>query len=131
MMKIHKIEIILYVKNQQESTAFYAQILQKNPVLNVPGMTEFLLADNCKLGLMPNDGIAKILDKHTPHPSLGIGIPRCELYLHVDDIEKEFEHFLKSKAQLISPIEDRDWGDSVCYFSDLDGHIIALAQQLN
>lgn len=26
---------------------------------------------------------------------------------------------------------DRDWGDKVCYFADVDGHIIAFAEKLN
>jgi uncharacterized glyoxalase superfamily protein PhnB len=35
---------------------------------------------------------------------------RCELYLYVDDIHREFEHAVKIGAYLISPVEDRDWG---------------------
>jgi lactoylglutathione lyase len=93
-------------------------------------MTEFTLFDNCKLGLMPNAGIAKILADKTPHPNEGSGIPRCELYLSVDDIQVEFENALKSGAVLISPIMDRDWGDRVCYFADPDGHIIAFAEKM-
>lgn len=129
MKQIQFIETILYVNDQQESTDFYIKILRQNPTLNVPGMTEFQLAGNCKLGLMPNKGIAKILSDKTPHPGLGNGIPRCELYFHVEDIELEFNNAVKSGAKLISPVEDRDWGDKACYFADLDGHIIAFAQK--
>jgi hypothetical protein len=46
------------------------------PDLNVPGITEFHLFDNCIIGLMPNDGIARILANNTPHPGSGTGIPR-------------------------------------------------------
>jgi hypothetical protein len=31
-------------------------------------------------------------------------------------------------AKEISPILPRDWGDTVCYVSDIDGHIIAFAE---
>lgn len=93
-------------------------------------MTEFKLAENCKLGLMPNNGIAKILSDKTPHPNEGNGIPRCELYLYVDDIELEFDNALKAGAKIISSIEARDWGDKVSYFADIDGHIIAFAQKI-
>jgi uncharacterized glyoxalase superfamily protein PhnB len=127
---IKLIETILYVKDQETSCKFYQNIFRKDPDLNVPGMTEFNLSDNCKIGLMPNKGIAKILAGKTPHPDTGIGIPRCELYLYVDDIQFEFDHAIKCGAQLISPILDRDWGDKVCYLSDSDGHIIAFAEKV-
>ena len=123
-------ETILYVKNQQESAVFYTKLFRQEPDLNVPGMTEFILATNCKLGLMPNYGIAKILSDKTPHPNLGNGIPRCELYYYAENIELEFDNAINAGAHLISPIIDRDWGDRACYFSDPDGHIIAFAQKI-
>ena len=42
----------------------------------------------------------------------------------------EFNNALESGALLISPIEDRNWGDKACYLSDSDGHIIAFAQKI-
>lgn len=128
MSHFKTVHIILYVQHQVESTSFYQQILQQEPVLNVPGMTEFDLSENLKLGLMPNAGIAKILQEKTPHPDEAQGIPRCELYLKGDDVQQAYEQAIKAGAKLISPIEDRNWGDKVCYFSDPDGHIIAFAQ---
>lgn len=71
MKHIQLIQTILYVNDQQASTAFYSKLFRKNPDLNVLGMTEFKLAENCKLGLMPNKGIAKILSNKTRHPDEG------------------------------------------------------------
>lgn len=124
------IEFILYVADQQKSKEFYSTVLNIMPVLDVPGMTEFLLADNCKLGLMPETGISKILANKVPPPASGNGIPRCELYLYTDDINSYLDRLIAVGAKEISPIEDRDWGDKVCYFSDPDGHIIAIAEKL-
>lgn len=123
------IQTILYVNDQKESTLFYQKLFRKPPDLNVPGMTEFNLAENCRLGLMPNKGIAKILEDKTPHPDEGNGIPRCELYLIVEDVQAAFENAMNSGAKLISPVIYRDWGDTVCYFADMDGHIIAFAER--
>lgn len=81
------VEFILYVADQQSSAAFYKQILNREPVLDVPGMTEFMLTENVHLGVMPEAGIAKILGDKMPHPSNGKGISRCELYLYTDDID--------------------------------------------
>lgn len=129
-MRINFIETILYVDKQQESRTFYEKLLRMQPSLDVPGMTEFQLAGNFKLGLMPNVGIAKILGAKLPHPDHGKGIPRCELYLYVDDVETEFENAIEIGASEISPVQERDWGDKVCYFSDPDGHIVALAEKM-
>lgn len=123
------VEFILYVSNQKRSTDFYTAILENTPVLDVPGMTEFLLADNCKLGLMPESGISKILADKIINPASGNGIPRCELYLYTKDIDSYYQRLKFAGAKEISAIEARDWGDKVCYFSDPDGHIIAIAQK--
>ena len=123
------VEIILYVKDQEKSALFYEQLLAQKPTLHVPGMTEFNLNANCKLGLMPNNGIAKILSDTMPHPETGTGIPRCELYLSVNDLHSAYANAIAAGAQPISPIMERNWGDTVCYFADFDGHVIAFAQQ--
>ena len=122
-----QLEFILYVSNQEKSRNFYQILLQQKPSLDVSGMTEFTLNDFVKIGLMPNDGIAKIITPKLPHPTSGIGIPRCELYLQVDNIESIFEEAKQAGATEVSPIALRDWGDYVGYISDFDGHIIALA----
>ena len=97
-------------------------------MLNVPGMTEFLLAENCKLGLMPNQGIARILGDSLPHPDQGIGIPRAELYLLVADAEQRYAQAVQAGARAVDPVRSRDWGDTVGYVADRDGHIIAFAE---
>lgn len=124
-----QLEFILYVSNQEKSRDFYQILLQQNPSLDVPGMTEFTLNDFVKIGLMPNDGIAKIITPAVPHPNSGNGIPRCELYLQVDNIEILFEEAKKVGAKEVSPIALRDWGDYVGYLADFDGHVIALASK--
>lgn len=131
MQQIISVEIILYVSDQEKSMQFYEKLFRVSPDLHVPGMTEFRLSENCKLGLMPNNGIAKILSDKTPHPTTGNGIPRCELYFNVDDVEYEFQHALNIGATLISEIEVRSWNEKVCYFADNDGHIIAFAEKIN
>ena len=124
-----QLEFILYVSNQEKSRDFYQILLQQKPSLDVSGMTEFTLNDFVKIGLMPNEGIAKIITPKLPHPTSGIGIPRCELYLQVDNIESIFEEAKQAGAIEISPITLRDWGDYVGYISDFDGHVIALASK--
>ena len=124
-------EFILYCADQERSTAFYSEILERLPVLKVPGMTEFQLTDGVKLGLMPEAGIAKILQERTPLPASGNGIPRCELYLYVDNVREAFDRAVSAGAKRVSDPSRREWGDTVGYIADFDGHIIAFARAEN
>lgn len=123
-------EFILYVANQAESRDFYAAVLGLSPSLDVPGMTEFDLP-GCKLGLMPEKGIARILVPYVPHPELGTGIPRCELYLRVDDVDLYHGRALAHGAIEIDAPTPRDWGDVVSYLADPDGHVLAFAKAIS
>lgn len=126
-----EIEFILYVADQEKSKTFYEQLLQIKPSLHVPGMTEFTLASGVKLGLMPEEGMARILKGKMPHPHKGNGIPRCELYLRVDGAKGFMARGIELGAVLIDPLKDRDWGDRVGYMTDMDGHVIAFVQKLD
>ncbi|MCB9361765.1 MAG: lactoylglutathione lyase [Flavobacteriales bacterium] len=121
-------EFILYVANQEKSKQFYEKLLTISPSLHVPGMTEFQLSENCKLGLMPEEGIAKILKEKTPHPKTGKGIPRCELYLKVVNASDYIQRGLELGAKEVSPFQQRDWGDQAGYIIDMDGHVIVFAE---
>jgi predicted enzyme related to lactoylglutathione lyase len=124
MMKAH---FILYVADQRRSAAFYQSVLGEPPTLDVPGMTEFELAQGAVLGLMPEDGIARILGPGVAHPSSARGAPRSELYLVVDDATAVHERAVASGAREVSPPAERDWGDVVGYSLDPDGHVLAVA----
>jgi catechol 2,3-dioxygenase-like lactoylglutathione lyase family enzyme len=120
---------ILYVKDQKFSKMFYQDLLGIEPTLDVPGMTEFTLNNGAKLGLMPNEGIAKIISPPLPHPETGVGIPRCELYLFVDNPVKFIERAHQLRAKIVSDLHLRDWGDEVVYIADPDNHVIAFAKR--
>ena len=125
-----EIEFIIYVKDQQKSKWFYENIFQISPFLDVPGMTEFKLTNNVKLGIMPEMGIAKIISEKLPHPKNGNGIPRCEIYLKVKNPIEYLKRGIELGGKEISKFQNRDWGDKVGYISDLDGHILAFAEKV-
>lgn len=117
------------MKDQEHSTGFYSHVLAVQPTLHVPGMTEFTLNEGCVLGLMPENGIKKLLGAVLPDPSLGSGIPRAELYLRLRDARHFHARALKQGATQLSGFEERDWGDCVAYCLDPDGHVLAFADQ--
>lgn len=122
-------QFILFVSNQKSSATFYSELLQQAPSLDVPGMTEFTLTAETKLGLMPYDGIAKIITPALAHPAASHGISRCELYLMVNDVNTWFNRAILLGAKLVSEVQPRTWGHVAGYVSDFDGHVIAFAQQ--
>ncbi|MBK8500440.1 MAG: VOC family protein [Flavobacteriales bacterium] len=124
------VEFILYVADQQRSARFYEILLGWSPTLSVPGMTEFALPGGCKLGLMPESGIARIISGPLPHPAKAQGVPRCELYLLVDDLPALIQRAEGADATLVSAEADRDWGHRVAYYADPDGHVVACATPL-
>ena len=124
-MKSH---FIFYVLNQEKSTRFYELVLNQKPLLNVPGMTEFKLNKESVLGLMPAQGIKKLLGKKLPDPEKAGKIPRAELYLVVDNPEEYHKRALKAGASELSDLQKRDWGDVAAYSMDLDGHVIVFAK---
>lgn len=124
-MKTH---FILYVADQARSTSFYSEVLGLKPKLNVPGMTEFMLSEGCILGLMPESGIKRLLGIPLPDPALANGIPRAELYFHVDDPILHYQRAIKCGGKEVSPVDRRNWGHTAGYLMDPDGHMVVFAK---
>jgi catechol 2,3-dioxygenase-like lactoylglutathione lyase family enzyme len=129
---------ILYVRDQQRSREFYRAVLEAEPILDVPGMTEFQLTDTAVLGLMPEAGIARIicpapvgsaLAPGLPHPGGGDGVPRCELYIPSPDPAAALARLVGQGGVSVSEATLRDWGDVVAYGADLDAHVLAFAAE--
>ncbi|WP_409272751.1 VOC family protein [Neobacillus sp. SCS-31] len=120
---------ILYVSDQEKAKSFYKNLLGKEPILDVPGMTEFELSSKIILGIMPEKGIFKILEGNIPHPETASGIPRSEIYLYVDNPDEYYDKLIHAGGRGISKVAARSWGDIVSYGMDLDGHILAFAKK--
>lgn len=123
-----KAYFILYVKDQVKSVSFYTHVLDQEPSLNVPGMSEFHISDDCVLGLMPKTAIKRLLGKSLPDPNAGDGIPRAELYLLVDQPQLYHRRALDVGAVELSELAGRDWGHRAAYSLDPDGHVLAFAE---
>lgn len=122
---LQRYHFIFYVRDQAASRAFYRRVLGAEPTLDVPGMTEFALGGGAVLGLMPERGITRLLGVD---PTRANGAPRAELYLVVDDPAVWLERALAAGAREISALAPRDWGATVAYVFDPDGHVVAFAR---
>lgn len=123
-----RVNIILFVADQDASARFYESVLGVAPILHVPGMTEFRLAGDTVLGLMPETGIRRLLGPQLRDPTDAHGIPRAELYLSVPDPEAYHQRALANGATELSPLMLRNWGDEAAYSADPNGHILAFAR---
>lgn len=121
--------LILYVKNQDASTDFYAKVLGLKPALYVPGMTEFVLNDGSSLGLMPISGIKKLLGEKLPDPAKASEFPKSELYLTVDEPGEFYDRAIKFGAKELSKLQEREWGDAAAYCLDADSHVLVFANK--
>lgn len=130
-MTISKTHIILYVRDQDVSAAFYAKVLNQPPSLHVPGMSEFTLGPDTILGLMPEMGIKRLLGESLPDPTQAAGIPRAEVYLMVDEPLAYHRRALESGAVNLSDLSRRGWGDYAAYCLDVDGHVLAFASEID
>ena len=129
-INVTKTHFIIYVKDQARSTAFYSQILGCHPSLNVPGMTEFAFSEKSILGLMPETGIKRLLGNKLPDPAQSTVIPRCEIYLLVNQPLDYHQRAIEAGAIELSGLENRAWGHRAAYSLDPDGHVLAFAEQI-
>ncbi len=123
-----KVNVILYVEDQERSARFYARVLGFGPTLDVPGMTEFAIGTDVVLGLMPAAGIVRLLGDAIRDPREAAGIPRAELYLIGPDATAMHAAALAAGARELSPVARRDWGHRAGYVADPDGHVVAFAE---
>jgi catechol 2,3-dioxygenase-like lactoylglutathione lyase family enzyme len=126
-MSVSRAHLIFYVRDQAGSTSFFRRVLLSEPILDVPGMTEFALG-GAVLGLMPEKGIVALLGEQVD-PARANGAPRAELYLLVDDVDAYHARALAAGARELSGPRVRDWGHRVAYSSDADGHVLAFASE--
>ncbi|MBX3688917.1 VOC family protein [Dokdonella sp.] len=130
MIAMRCAHFIFFVRDQARSSLFYQAVLEQAPRLDVPGMTEFELADGAVLGLMPEDGVARLLGDSLPHPSRAHGLIRSELYLLVADPQAYQRRALACGAREISPVQPRNWGHDAGYVLDPDEHLLAFASNV-
>ncbi len=126
MTDLARSHFILYVSDQEASRRFYEHVLGQPPSLHVPGMTEFRLGAETILGLMPEQGIARLLQLDPAAIPTKGGL-RGEVYLVVSTPEAYHQRAREAGGRELSPYALRDWGDWAAYSRDPDGYVLVFA----
>lgn len=116
---------ILFVQDLKETRDLFEQLFECQPVLDVPGMTEFNIMGS-SIGIMPKTGIYRILNLPHNHSFSSSDIT-AELYFRVNEPEVFIEKGLKLGLELMSELQLRNWGEKVGYLKDQNGIILAFA----
>ena len=77
------------MRKPRKSQKFYESLLGYKPTLDVPGMTEFALAPNVSLGIMPETGIMRLLKIKYPIPPKRTGFPDAR-YIYMSTTRMNF-----------------------------------------
>jgi uncharacterized glyoxalase superfamily protein PhnB len=112
----------LFVPDQAAAAAFWRRVLDREPRLDVPGMTEFELG-GAVLGLMPEAGVERLFGGEV-RPTGN----RAELYLLVDDPQAHLDRAVAAGARPLSPMLPRSWGHEAGYVLDPVGTVVGFAR---
>lgn len=127
---MRQVYFLFYVRDQRASARYYSCVLDRDPIVDVPGVTEFRLLDETILAVMPVDSARRLLGSSVPDPASALGVPKAEAYLVVDGPERFHERALAAGGRELSPFAERDWGHRAAYSIDADGNVLAFAEKL-
>ncbi|MFZ5476716.1 MAG: VOC family protein [Myxococcota bacterium] len=117
--------VILAVDDLARAVAFYRAAFGWAPVVETPVYVE-LAAGGCNVGLYAREGYAR---------NVGVLPPRAwpvaatELYLRVPDLAGACARLTAAGARALSPAAARPWEETVAYFADRDGNVVAVAAE--
>ncbi len=119
---------ILAVSDLTVSKRFYDTAFNWTKEVETPVYIEYILPGGMRLGLYQRDGFIKNTIIEAQKPIDG-STTSTELYFYCNNILESIDLIEEAGAKLLSPLEQRDWGDEAAYFSDPDNNVIVLASQ--
>lgn len=119
--------VILAVRDLARARRFYDGLFAWPAAVDAPVYVEYALPDGMRLGLYRDEAFARNTLAPTT-PRLDGHTTATELYLMVDDLDAAVARFEAHGATCRSPAAARPWGDTVAYFEDPDGNVVAVAR---
>jgi catechol 2,3-dioxygenase-like lactoylglutathione lyase family enzyme len=123
-------QVIFSVGDLARSLEFYEQAFgwPRNERIDYANYVELHPPDGGTLGLFEREGYARLVG--APPVELGNGqVSAAYLYVRVDQLDETVARLEAAGARRLSPPADRSWGERAAWFADLDGNVVAVAQQ--
>ncbi|MBA3412801.1 MAG: VOC family protein, partial [Actinobacteria bacterium] len=55
-------------------------------------------------------------------------VPPAYVYVRVEDVDATAARLEQVGGRVLSPLEERAWGERAAWFADPDGNVVAVAQ---
>jgi catechol 2,3-dioxygenase-like lactoylglutathione lyase family enzyme len=121
--------VILAVDDLERARAFYASAFAASEVVSSPSYLELEIGGTTRLGLYERVAFGRNTGQ-VPPPLASGEISRTELYFRVADLPAAIAKLDAAGARLLSPAQDRSWGERAAYFADPDGNVIVAAVRI-
>lgn len=119
---------ILAVRELPAARAFYSALLGWPATVETPVYAELRHERGMRLGLYQREGFARNVGQ-TPIEARGDELHAAELYFYAGAPEEAVARAIATGGRVLSALAPRDWGETVAYLADPDGHVIALARR--
>jgi catechol 2,3-dioxygenase-like lactoylglutathione lyase family enzyme len=119
--------ITLFVEDRERSKSFYESVFDLPPAYEDESSAAFNF-DNMIINLLVLPAARELIDPGTvAGPQTG---SRFQLTIWVDDTDAVCAELASRGVELLNGPMDREWGVRTASFTDPDGHIWEVAQQL-
>jgi lactoylglutathione lyase len=114
----------LFVAGKERAKAFYANAFGLEPVFEDDSSAVFKL-ENTLVNLLVESAAPELIEP----ASLGSGT-RAQYTIWVDECDATVEELRARGVEFLNGPQDRPWGQRTAAFSDPDGHVWEIAQEL-
>lgn len=121
-------QVILAVSDLQRSLAFWESAFDwpRNDRIDYSNYAELFPADGGTIGLYERDGFAAEVGAE-PLTIDDDAVAPAYVYTRVDDVDATVARIEAAGGRPLSPLRERDWGETAAWFADPDGNVIAVA----
>jgi catechol 2,3-dioxygenase-like lactoylglutathione lyase family enzyme len=116
--------LTLFVADTERAKEFYARAFELEPVFEDENSVVFKL-ENTLVNLLAESEAPGLIEPAT----VGTGT-RAQFTIWVDDVDAEHTALLGRGVEFLNGPQNRPWGQRTVAFTDPDGHVWELAQQL-
>jgi lactoylglutathione lyase len=118
--------VILAVDDLARAASFYKAAFACSETVTSPNYIELDLGSAIRIGVYERVAFGRNTGRTPPKLMRG-DISRTELYFRVASLPSATADLEAAGAELLAAAQERPWGETVAYYADPDGNVIAVA----